>query len=274
MNNVCESSLFQCAQPNTEGTYYLDESDGLKHCAVCGEPVEVVTSKWGKRFIACRCVLDKAAAEKAELAAGNALIVERERKRESCIPMRFRSADIGNLEPDSYQRRACERYVETFKQRLEDGRSLLLYGPVGTGKTHAACAVGNAVLKAGYRVFFAAAGDLPKIRGWDEEEAFWQSVSGADLLIFDDFGATRTTATGLEKTFNAIDGRYRARLPTLITTNLSPADMRKAENGDMQRIFDRVLECCVPVNFGGASRRVPLGAVAQKEKAAARGANG
>ena len=55
--------------------------------------------------------------------------------------------------------------------------------------------------------------------------------------------------------FNIIDGRYLTRKPLIVTTNLSLKAMKNPKDLAEQRIFDRVLEMCIPVCFDGESLR-------------------
>lgn len=58
-----------------------------------------------------------------------------------------------------------------------------------------------------------------------------------------------------EQVFNIIDGRYLTRKPLIVTTNLSLKAMKNPKDLAEQRIFDRVLEMCIPVCFDGESLR-------------------
>ena len=52
-----------------------------------------------------------------------------------------------------------------------------------------------------------------------------------------------------------IDERYKANLPLIITTNLTPKQMRNAQDVAHARIYSRVLEMCTPILLQGADRR-------------------
>ena len=52
-----------------------------------------------------------------------------------------------------------------------------------------------------------------------------------------------------------IDERYKARKPLIVTTNLTLEEICKPKSMDYQRIYDRILEMCVPVVFQGGSIR-------------------
>ena len=84
-----------------------------------------------------------------------------------------------------------------------------------------------------------------------------------DLIIVDDLGVERDTEFSAETVYQFIDARYRTGKPLIVTTNLSLKDMRSQESIRYKRIYDRVLEMCVPMVFSGDSRRVEK----RKEKA-------
>ena len=78
---------------------------------------------------------------------------------------------------------------------------------------------------------------------------------GCGLLILDDLGMERQTEYSREQIFNIVDGRYLAHKPMIITTNLTLTQLKSPETMAEQRIYDRVLEMCVPVCFDGESLR-------------------
>ena len=82
-----------------------------------------------------------------------------------------------------------------------------------------------------------------------------QFVFDCDLLIIDDLGTERNTDYGLEKVYNVIDSRYLAGKPLILTTNLMLTDMKENTDTRYKRIYDRILERCVPVKIDGVSRR-------------------
>lgn len=75
------------------------------------------------------------------------------------------------------------------------------------------------------------------------------------LLILDDFGMERGTEYGLEQVYNVIDSRYRSRKPLIVTTNLSLTELQNPQDTAHARIYDRVLEMCLPILFTGENFR-------------------
>ncbi len=81
------------------------------------------------------------------------------------------------------------------------------------------------------------------------------SLNRYKLLIIDDLGAERKSEYMQELIYNLIDSRYRSGLPMIITTNLSADEIKRPGNMDFARIYDRVLERCLPIAVQGESRR-------------------
>ena len=79
-----------------------------------------------------------------------------------------------------------------------------------------------------------------------------------DLLILDDLGAERDTSFGKERAFDVINRRRLTGKPMIVTTNLPLSTMQKAQDMGDRRIYDRILEVCVPIRFDGESFRQNL----------------
>ena len=84
-----------------------------------------------------------------------------------------------------------------------------------------------------------------------------KSLMRPDLLILDDLGAARNTSFsfGKERVFDVVDKRLLTGKPMIITTNIPLSVMKQAADLDDCRIFDRILETCVPIMFDGDSFR-------------------
>ena len=58
-----------------------------------------------------------------------------------------------------------------------------------------------------------------------------------------------------ERVFDVVDKRLLTGKPMIVTTNISLSVMKEAVDLDDRRIFDRILEVCVPIMFDGDSFR-------------------
>ena len=67
------------------------------------------------------------------------------------------------------------------------------------------------------------------------------------LLIIDDLGMERNSEFVREQVFSVIDSRYRSQLPMIVTTNLSLEELKDPTDLPRTRIYDRVMERCMPI---------------------------
>lgn len=153
---------------------------------------------------------------------------------------------------------------------IAQGRSLLIVGTTGTGKTHQAYGAIRSLLIAGVRLRWKAttAADLyAELRprpGHDGEREL-TDLARCPLLIIDDLGAAKNSEWTEEITMRLINRRYNEMLPTIITTNLGMAALRQ-HIGD--RVASRLTEMSDKVILDGPDRRRALAAERRRIAAA------
>lgn len=107
-----------------------------------------------------------------------------------------------------------------FIDKLEN---LICYGPVGTGKSHLATAIGVAACSMGKKVkFFRTASlvnQLNEAKAKGELKKFMKQIEKADLLICDEWGYVPFENDGSQLLFQVISECYEKR-SIIITTNL------------------------------------------------------
>ena len=59
----------------------------------------------------------------------------------------------------------------------------------------------------------------------------------------------------IQSLYNIVDSRYRSRKPLIVTTNLTLDEIRHPQDTPHARIYDRLLEICVPISCIGVSFR-------------------
>lgn len=149
---------------------------------------------------------------------------------------------------------AAKNYVENFGELKRTGKGLLLYGDCGTGKTYAAACIVNALIDQGIPCLMTNFSRvINTLWSIEKKQEYIDAFNQYSLLVLDDLGAERQSEYVAEQVFNVIDGRYRAKLPLIVTTNLSLREMTAP--GANKRIYERLLERCHPVEVSGESRR-------------------
>jgi DNA replication protein DnaC len=108
----------------------------------------------------------------------------------------------------------------SFIEKLEN---LILYGPVGTGKSHMATAIGVAACSMGMKAkFFRTASlvnQLSEAKAKGELKRFMKQLEKTDLLICDEWGYVPFEKEGSQLLFQVISECYEKR-SVIITTNL------------------------------------------------------
>ena len=106
---------------------------------------------------------------------------------------------------------------------IDAKQNLVLYGPVGVGKTHLATAIGIRACKQGYSVRFYPVTDLvlklADARKKGTLEKVRRSLNSIDLLILDEWGYVPIDRDGSQLLFRVISDCYENR-SLLLTTNL------------------------------------------------------
>lgn len=226
-----------------------------KICEGCGEEVEIYElvvpfgPAKGERItikIGCRC-------EELQMIRQ----IEEEQRRSkikkmqalfnthSLISRKLQKANFENYTPlNESQERAKKlamRYAESFDP--EKGKSLLLIGGYGVGKSHLAKSITDRVMEKGYSAIFISVPKLLtkfKSTYHDESEFTEQELIDAlnevDLLVLDDIGAENTNDWTTEKLFEIVDTRQG--MNNIYTSNDTPEGLMKKLG---ERNFSRIL---------------------------------
>ena len=131
----------------------------------------------------------------------------------------FETLDAGTL-PAPLMRKLRELARDEFLERAENA---LAFGLPGVGKSHAACAIGNALIELGHSVLFRPAYQMvQELLAARRDLALPQKLRRLDtfeLVILDDIGYVKQSPEEAEVAFTLIAERYERR-STLITSNL------------------------------------------------------
>jgi DNA replication protein DnaC len=198
-----------------------------------------------------------------------ALSVEITSRRESVMKQRLAEARFPEHKAlDQFDYAAVEGVDPTTVADLARGdylasaTNVLLAGPIGTGKTHLAIALGIEATRQRRRVAFFRSADLVRLlveaRDARELGRLQRRLDRADLLILDELGFVPFDRHGGELLFNVIANRYEKR-SVMLTTNLAFSEWPKVFAGDEKlttALLDRLAHHAAVISTKGKSFRM------------------
>lgn len=239
---------------------YIGENN-LYHCGKCGTPKQCTINFLGQpRIVPCVCKCKAEEIKREEEERQQRELYDRIRRyRQAGFPesemsnWTFANDDGGNAQLSQ----AMQNYVQHFPQFRKQGKGLLLFGGVGTGKTFLAACAANALIDKGIPALVTNFARIANtVQGlYEGRQQYYDSLNRFPLLVLDDLSAERKTEYMQEIVFNVIDARYRAKLPLIVTTNLSREELMNPEDITAQRIYSRLFEMCTPIEVAGKDRR-------------------
>ncbi len=221
---ISEKSLLLCgekAEALVAAGYSADYLDDVYSCPVCRD------TGYTDSGVACRCLMKLYEEEKS-----------------------LYLSSIPGHEGDSFSAFSLDYYTGADREVMEmtldlcrsyalgfgvDSPNLLFRGGTGLGKTFLSGCVAKAVSDKGYSVVyetasdaFAAFEDRKFSRDLAQSEAAGERVRrilDCDLLILDDLGTEMSTSFTHSALYNIVNSRLTAGKKTIISTNLSAAEM-------------------------------------------------
>lgn len=166
------------------------------------------------------------------------------------IPKRFESASFETYRADSPAQQAaldaCRAYAAQWDDVSKTGRSLILCGLFGTGKTHLSVSIARVVARRGALPLFAKTYEAIQFvresyrpgAARSERESIARLIE-PDLLILDEVGVQGGGENEQMIMFAVLNGRYDARKPTVIVSN---EDLDGIERYLSARVVDRLRE--------------------------------
>ena len=247
--------------PRNAADYHGD--NGLLYCGKCQTPKEALFPKglvlMGKNKHPVECACHKAERERQEATVKEQkhLDLVRRLKADGFSDSAMLDWTFANDNGRSPQMHHAHRYVEQWQTMRTENIGLLLWGGVGTGKSFLAGCIANALMEREVPVrmtnFAHVLNELNNSFSGRNEVV--DRLCRYPLLIIDDFGMERSTEYALEQIYNIVDSRYRSRKPLIVTTNLTLDEIRHPQDTAHARIYDRLLEMCVPISCIGVSLR-------------------
>lgn len=252
---------------------YIHEN-GLIYCAKCHTPRQTRIDVLGRIStppIMCACMQEAFEKEETERKHQEFLDRVSRLKANGLQDQALRAYTFANDKGYNPEIEKARLYVERWEEMRENAAGLLLWGDVGTGKSFFAGCIANALIEKGVPVlmtnFARILGTLSDMHS-DDRNQFIDSFNLYSLLIIDDLGIERNSEYALEQVFSVIDSRYRSNKPLIVTTNLTLTELKNPADLAHARIYDRVLERCVPLRINNRNIRKE-NAKAQMERARA-----
>ncbi|MCD8202635.1 MAG: ATP-binding protein [Prevotella sp.] len=244
-------------QVNRKEGDYIDPKDGCWHCGKCGKPLEIYVSQLhSKHRCLCRCAEEKLIKSDNDIKLDKRQHQIQYLKDQGNYARCFSNATFKGIETnnENLPQKQCKNYVQHFEEMKENDQGLLLQGNIGTGKTYLAYSIANDLMDLNYRVFILNCCCVCHNDFIDDNRNF-SHIAVADLFILDDLGAQRDTNYGNSIIHDIVDTRCNTGKPMIVTTNLTVEDMYNETDITKQRMYDRILGCCLPIQVAGESLR-------------------
>lgn len=142
---------------------------------------------------------------------------------------------------------------------LHAGESVILYGPVGIGKTHIAQALGHLAIRHGADVRFTKTSRILADLAGGHADGTWgrrlRELARPPVLILDDFGMRELTARQADDLYELINERAGRSL--VLTSNRSPVDWYPLFPNPVvaESLLDRLINTSHQVFMNGPSYR-------------------
>lgn len=217
---------------------------------------------WGK----CpECVKDSERQEKearAEISRRIAADNHRSLLLRVGVPARFSGRTLATFKAETPEQQKALAVAADFVANWSDvkrkGSWLVFSGQPGTGKSHLAIAILQALLPAHKGRYMTCMELIQTIRSaWrkDSEASeldVVEELARVPLLVLDEIGVQNGTESEMLHLFDVLDKRYRELMPTILLTNQNKDGFRQFV-GD--RVYDRMTECAKWVPFAWDSYR-------------------
>lgn len=237
------------------------EIDGLKYCGLCCTRKQTRVPFMGEERIMpvmCKCQEERQKAEKEQWRKEQLAQRIADNKKTAFTREKYRRYTFENADDrNTKEIQQAKRYVEQYADFEKDGRGIIYFGKVGTGKTFISCCIANALLETGKSVLVRNFAEIANehFMERDKEEVI-NKYARCGLLVLDDFAIERNTEYMGEIVYQILDARIGSEKPMIVTTNITPSHFRETKDVREQRLFSRINSVCIPIKLEGSDRRV------------------
>lgn len=151
-----------------------------------------------------------------------------------------------------------QKYCSNLPEYKNTGNSLVINGPVGTGKSSVAALIAGEAVMADLSVLWQYIPDVfDQMSERQSRVSMIKQAVHADVLIWDDFGVGGFSEWQVGYLERIVERRYQLYKPMIVTTNLTRKALGQAEQ--LQRMVDRWRERGFAITLGGESMRTAHG---------------
>jgi DNA replication protein DnaC len=189
------------------------------------------------------------------------------------IPPRFLGAELSSFFPDEKRpsllkaKRAAETFIEDYPA-VTDG--LMFQGPTGVGKTRLLCSIATGIMRRldNIEVYYIDWNDLVRLMRSGEDASsrdyyaineLVRKLTSVDLLLFDEFGASKVSPWVYDNIYFVINRRYNTQKITCFASNfMDGADNDGRESLKIrvgERIRSRLFEMATAIEMKGSDYR-------------------
>lgn len=224
----------------TKTTFNGEIRDAMVECPIHGKvssqvAYSAITDKWYSRG----CPLcEKEEQESIFKEEDERIRKENEKKKareiekkfsERGIPKRYQNTKIDDYIADTDRKKEVlafiSNYIKNQKKVNDEGRSLLLYGNIGTGKTRLATSIVKGWEGVGRYITAREYTRLIRSTYSNASEETEQDVvdrfAGYSILVIDEIGRQFSTDSERHAIFDIINTRYNDMKPTVIVSNMN-----------------------------------------------------
>lgn len=184
----------------------------------------------------------------ADVVARGAMRRQRLDEWHRTVPWRFRDARV-----DDFTGRPVHDDLVAWAQTTEP-TNLVVVGPVGVGKSHAATAAVRNLFGAGETLHWVPVGEMLDRLDWrrPDSHAYMDLLMAVDLLVVDDLGTDRANEWTGERLYGVVNRRHLDGLRTVATSNLEPDDLAEHLG---ERTYSRLAGTAYVIRLAGHDRR-------------------